>query len=48
MAVTTMSLKVSRSQMRRRLEQDSHWHTQGKHLPSGAAYSEHGLFAPRY
>lgn len=48
MAVTSMSLKVSRSQMRNRLEQDHNWHAKGQHLPSGAAYSEQSLFAPRY
>lgn len=47
MAVTTMSLKTSRSQLRLSLEQERRWHATGGHLPAGAAYHDH-TFAPRY
>ncbi|MBV0932493.1 LPP20 family lipoprotein [Marinobacterium weihaiense] len=47
MAITTMSLKISRSQMRRIMEEERRWHANGGHLPSGAAYHHTG-FAPRY
>ncbi|MBA4502815.1 LPP20 family lipoprotein [Marinobacterium marinum] len=47
MAVTTMSLKISRSQMRQQLEQARRWHAAGGHLPPGGAYHDH-TFAPRY
>jgi hypothetical protein len=47
LAVTTMSLKISRSQMRRQLEEERRWHAAGGHLPPGSAYHDH-TFAPRY
>lgn len=47
MAVTTMSLKISRRQMQRLLEEEHRWHAHGAHLPAGTAY--HGnTFAPHY
>lgn len=48
MAVTTMSLKISRSQMNRMMEEERRWHASGGHLPAGAAYSDRSGFAPRY
>ncbi|PSL11937.1 hypothetical protein CLV44_12145 [Marinobacterium halophilum] len=48
MAVTTMSLKISRRQMQQMLEQERRWHASGGHLPAGAAYHDHGSYAPRY
>ncbi len=47
MAVTTMSLKISRYQMQKQLEQERRWHAAGGHLPPGNAYHDH-TFAPRY
>ena len=47
MAVTSMSLKISRSQMRQMLEEERRWHAAGGHLPPGSAYHDH-TFAPRY
>ncbi|GAA0695749.1 hypothetical protein GCM10009104_24450 [Marinobacterium maritimum] len=47
MAVTTMSLKISRRQMQQQLEQERRWHAAGGHLPPGGAYHDH-TFAPRY
>ena len=47
MAVTTISLKISRYQMQKQLEQERRWHAAGGHLPPGNAYHDH-TFAPRY
>ncbi|GAA0791552.1 LPP20 family lipoprotein [Marinobacterium sediminicola] len=47
LAVTTMSLKISRSRMLQQLEQERRWHAAGGHLPPGSAYSTPS-FAPRY
>lgn len=48
MAITTMSLKISRSQMRQMLEQERYRKARGETLPQGGAYSHHNAFAPRY
>lgn len=48
MATTEMSLKISRSQMRKQLERERLWHARGGHLPDGAAYHDGGLFLPHY
>ncbi|MBP0048133.1 hypothetical protein H9C73_05250 [Marinobacterium sp. AK62] len=48
MAVTTMSLKISRSRMLRMLEQERRRHSMGGSLPSGGAFSFGTSFAPRY
>lgn len=48
MAVTTMSLKISRSRMLRMLEQERRRQSMGGSLPSGGAFSFGTSFAPRY
>ncbi len=48
MAVTTMSLKISRSEMRRMLEEERYRKARGDSLPQGGAYSQPSAFAPRY
>ncbi len=47
MAVTSMSLKISRNRMLQQLEQERRWHAAGGHLAPGSAYHDH-TFAPRY
>lgn len=48
MAVTTMSLKASKSRLRRMLDYETYRYHSGGNLLPGGAYGDHGFFAPPY
>jgi len=48
MAITTMSLKISKYRLQRILDREMYRYHTGGNLPPGGAYSNHGFFAPRY